>query len=68
MATLQGGHTPHFGPLQDDQQLLWYQFQLPRLLPAIMDVIDDSHGFPEDALPPEGQFSSREELAAAINA
>ncbi|KAJ3454421.1 hypothetical protein MRS44_018315 [Fusarium solani] len=33
-----------------------------------MDPIDDSHGFPDDVLPPEGQFTSREELAAAINA
>ncbi|KAI8720121.1 MULE domain-containing protein [Fusarium sp. LHS14.1] len=32
-----------------------------------MAAIDDSHGFPEDALPPEGQFRSREELTAAIN-
>ena len=33
-----------------------------------MVAIDDSHGFPDDALPPEAQFSSREELTAAINA
>ncbi|KAJ3455772.1 hypothetical protein MRS44_017254 [Fusarium solani] len=33
-----------------------------------MDQINDSHGFPDDVLPPEGQFRSREELATAINA
>ncbi|KAL7755655.1 hypothetical protein ACKLNR_014182 [Fusarium oxysporum f. sp. zingiberi] len=33
-----------------------------------MDPIDESHGFPDDVLPPEGQYTSREELATAINA
>ncbi|KAL9564032.1 hypothetical protein ACKAV7_011806 [Fusarium commune] len=33
-----------------------------------MDPIGDSHGFPRDVLPPEGEFSSREELVTAINA
>ncbi|KAL9566132.1 hypothetical protein ACKAV7_009750 [Fusarium commune] len=33
-----------------------------------MDPIGDSHGFPRDVLPPEGAFSSREELVRAINA
>lgn len=33
-----------------------------------MDPIDDSHGFPRDVLPPEGDFGSREDLFTAINA
>lgn len=65
----------------DDQQLLRYQFNLPCLSLAIMDLVDVScHllddtlppggelSFPDDALPPEGEFSSRKELVIAINA
>ncbi|KAJ3455262.1 hypothetical protein MRS44_013862 [Fusarium solani] len=33
-----------------------------------MNPIDDTRCFPDDVLPPEGEFGSREELAMAINA
>ncbi|KHO10962.1 hypothetical protein MAA_11499 [Metarhizium robertsii ARSEF 23] len=40
----------------------------PLAQPAQMERVEDSNHFPDDCLPPEDEYSSREALYAAINA